>query len=99
MLSRNEIMEILGANREELRRDFGVESMALFGSTARGDVQPQSDVDVLVEIPKPISLFELVTLQLRLQDLLNVPKVDLVLRDAIFPPLRDAILAEALLVA
>jgi predicted nucleotidyltransferase len=99
MLSRNEIMEILGANREGLRRDFGVESMALFGSTARGDAGPLSDVDVLVEIPRPISLFELVALQLRLQELLTVPKVDVVLRDAIFPPLRDAILAEALRVA
>ena len=99
MLSRNEIMEILGANREELRRDFGVESVALFGSTARGHAGPLSDVDLLVEIPKPISLFELVALQLRLQELLNVPKVDLVLRDAIFPPLREAILAEALHVA
>ncbi len=96
MLSRNEIMEILGANREALRRDFGVESMALFGSAARGEARPQSDVDVLVEIPKPISLFELVALQLRLQELLNVQKVDVVLRDAIFPRLRDAILAEAL---
>jgi predicted nucleotidyltransferase len=99
MLSRNEILEILGANREELRRDFGVESMALFGSAARGDARPQSDVDVLVEIPKPISLFELVALQLRLQELLKVQKVDLVLRDAIFPPLRDAILAETLRLA
>jgi predicted nucleotidyltransferase len=99
MLSRNEIMEILGANREELRRDFGVESMALFGSAARGDTRPLSDVDVLVEIPRPISLFELVALQLRLQELLSVRKVDLVLRDAIFPPLRDVILAEALHVA
>jgi predicted nucleotidyltransferase len=96
MLSRNEILETLGANREELRRDFGVESMALFGSAARGDAGPLSDVDVLVESPKPISLFELVALQLRLQELLNVPKVDVVLRDSIFPPLRDAILAEAL---
>jgi predicted nucleotidyltransferase len=99
MLSRSEIMEILGANREGLRRDFGVESMALFGSAARGDAGPLSDVDVLVEIPTPISLFELVALQLRLQELLTVPKVDVVLRDAIFPPLRDAILAEALRVA
>jgi len=46
MLSRNEIMEILGANREGLRRDFGVESMALFGFAARGDGGPVSDVDV-----------------------------------------------------
>jgi predicted nucleotidyltransferase len=96
MLSRDEIMETLRASREELRRDFGVEAMALFGSAARGDAGPQSDIDVLVDVPKPISLFQLVALQLRLQEILSVPKVDVVLRDAIFPPLRAAILAEAL---
>jgi uncharacterized protein len=99
MLSRNEIMAILRTSREELRRDFGVESIALFGSAARGDAGPLSDIDVLVDVPEPISLFELVALQLRLQELLNVAKVDVVLRDAIFPPLRAAILAEALRVA
>ena len=99
MLSRDEIVTILRTNREELRRDFGVESIALFGSVARGDAGPLSDIDVLVDVPKPISLFQLVALQLRLQELLNVPKVDVVLRESIFPPLRDAILAEAVRVA
>jgi len=70
--------------------------MALFGSAARGDAGPLSDIDILVDLPHSISLFRLVALQLRLQELLDAPKVDVVLRDSIFPPLRERILAEAL---
>jgi predicted nucleotidyltransferase len=98
-MTRDRILEILRCSREELRRDFGVESMALFGSVARGDAGPSSDIDILVDVPRPISLFGLVALQLRLQELLNASKVDVVLRDSILPPLRERILAEALRVA
>ena len=98
-MTREEILDTLRRSREELRRDFGVESMALFGSAARGDTIPSSDIDVLIEVERTISLFQLVALQLRLQELLDVPKVDVVLREAIFPPLRERILAEALRVA
>ncbi|MEA2165016.1 MAG: uncharacterized protein QOK37_3143 [Thermoanaerobaculia bacterium] len=98
-MSRDEIIETLRGVREELRRDYGVESIALFGSAARGDAGPLSDIDILVDMPRPISLFRLVSLQLRLQEILNAPKVDVVMRDAIFPRLRERILAEALRVA
>jgi hypothetical protein len=99
MLSRDQIVEIIRRNADNLRRDFGVESVALFGSVARGEAGPFSDIDLLVDVPKTISLFRLVELQLRLQALLDHPKVDVVLRDSIFPPLRDAIFAEELRVA
>ena len=99
MMSRDEIIDILRGSREELRRDFGVESIALFGSAARGDAGPSSDIDILVDVQRPISLFRLVALQLRLQEILQAPKVDVVMRDAIFPGLRERILAEALRVA
>ena len=98
-MSRDEIIETLRGSREELRRDFGVESIALFGSAARGDAGPSSDIDILVDVQRPISLFRLVALQLRLQEILHAPKVDVVMRDAIFPGIRDRILAEALRVA
>ena len=98
MPSREHILRILMENAEDLRRDFGVESLALFGSAARGENGPSSDVDVLVDLPGSISLFKLVALRLRLEDLLGA-RVDVVLRDAIYPPLRETILAEALRVA
>ena len=99
MPSRDEILRILSTSREELQRDFGVEDIALFGSAARDEAGPSSDVDVLVDIRRSVSLFELVALRLRLEELLGVSNVDVVLRDSIFPPLREKILAEALRVA
>src|SRR5262245_19737600 len=98
-MSRDEIMEILRRSHEDLRREFGVESIALFGSAARGDAGPDSDIDILVDVPGPISLFQLVALRLRLQELLGVGEVDVVLRDSILPELRESILGEALRVA
>ena len=50
-------------------------------------------------MPGPISLFQLVALRLRLQELLDAPDIDVVLRDSILPQLRETILAEALRVA
>jgi predicted nucleotidyltransferase len=99
MRSRDEILRLLLAHREELQREFGVEDMALFGSVSRNDARSDSDVDVLVDIPHPLTLFQLVALQLRLEDLLNVPRVDVVLADSIHGPLMNAILAEAVSVA
>ncbi|HKO55670.1 MAG TPA: nucleotidyltransferase family protein [Thermoanaerobaculia bacterium] len=99
MRSRDEILALLLDHREELRRDFGVEQIALFGSAARNASGPGSDIDVLVDIPHPLTLFQLVALRLRLEEVLDTPRVDVVLRDSILAPLRDAILAEAVSVA
>jgi len=99
MHSRDEILALLRKHRDELRRDFGVERTALFGSAARDNAGPDSDVDVLVDIPHTLTLFQLVALRLRLEEVLEVPRVDVVLRDSILPPIRDAILAEAASVA
>ncbi|MBC8154470.1 MAG: nucleotidyltransferase family protein [Bacteroidetes bacterium] len=49
----------------------------LFGSRARGEATPLSDVDILVELETAVTLFDFVRMQLQLEDLLQVP-VDLV---------------------
>jgi predicted nucleotidyltransferase len=58
-------------------RDSGVRGMALFGSTARNEAGPHSDVDLLLDIDfaaKPgFSLFDLARIQATLQDDLGVP--------------------------
>lgn len=63
------------AHREELRR-FGVVSLILFGSVARDQAGPQSDVDLLGELKRPTGYFTLVRLQEHLEHLLNA-RVDL----------------------
>ncbi|SEV90862.1 nucleotidyltransferase family protein [Thermococcus thioreducens] len=50
----SEIENILRAHKEDLRRRFGVSSIAIFGSYARGEETELSDVDILVEFERPI---------------------------------------------
>jgi len=94
-MTRSELLEQLTANLADLRAEFGVVSLHLFGSMARGDEDGDSDVDLLVEFERPIGLLRFVGLKLRLEELLGRP-VDLVEPDALHPRLRDRILAEAI---
>jgi predicted nucleotidyltransferase len=91
---------ILSASMDELREKFGVESIAVFGSTARNEARSDSDVDVLVEFDPEakVGLFKFIRLQWQLEELLE-NKVDLVTRGGLFPQLRDIILEEAVYVS
>jgi hypothetical protein len=75
---------------------YRVRELALFGSAARGDARPDSDVDLLVvfEDDARVSLFTLIDLQAELSTLFNRP-VDLVPKDGLKPVLRQEVLAEA----
>jgi predicted nucleotidyltransferase len=91
---RDSVLEILEINRGSLKR-YGVEAISLFGSVARGDAGPRSDVDLLVDVQRGTTLFGLARLQHYLEDLLGRP-VDLVTRDALRPQMRGSIMAEAI---
>lgn len=95
-MKRDEALEILSEHQDELRRKYGVKSLALFGSVARNDATERSDVDVLVDFEQTVTLFDLVALQLDLERLLAVNKVDVVMRDSIYPQIRESILSEAI---
>lgn len=75
-------------------KSHAVQELWLFGSAAREEMQAASDVDILVDFSRPVSLFEFVRLLWKLESLLERP-VDLVTRDALKPQLRDQILREA----
>ncbi len=77
--------------------DRGVNSLAVFGSFARGDFSPESDLDLLVDFNRPIGLFEFIRLKLFLEKATGC-RVDLVTPDALHPALRDQILGEAVYV-
>jgi predicted nucleotidyltransferase len=70
----------------------GATSLFLFGSTARDDARPGSDLDLFIEYDpaKKFSLVDLVGLKLLLEDELGVG-VDLTTRDSLHPKLRDQI--------
>jgi predicted nucleotidyltransferase len=93
-LTKQELKKILTANRSELQK-LGVVSLAVFGSVARDDSSQKSDIDLLVEFDRDISLFHLFEIQHRLEDIIGVSKVDLIQKSAVHPALRERILSEA----
>jgi len=72
---------------------YGVKKIGLFGSCVRGQMTADSDIDILVEIEKDISLLDFVGLKLEIEEALN-RKVDLVEYNTIKPLLRERILNE-----
>jgi len=74
-------------------QNHGISRAGLFGSYVKDEQTEESDVDILVELSKKISLLEFVRIKLDLEDKLN-KKVDLVEYQAIKPRLKDRILSE-----
>ena len=96
-MERDEALRLLSGQKVEIRRRFGVKSMSLFGSTARDEAGPDSDVDVLVEFEPTAtpSLLDFIDLKHFLSDELKMG-VDLVDRRTIIPELRNSILSGAI---
>ncbi len=92
-MTREEVQRRLSDQRAELA-ELGVRSLAIFGSVARGEAAPGSDVDLLVAFDRAIGLFHFFRVQRRLEQILGC-RVDLAMRDAVKPQLRDRILGEA----
>jgi predicted nucleotidyltransferase len=92
---RERVLGVLRRHEVELRAR-GVTRLALFGSTARGDLGPKSDVDLLIEVDAAsrFGLFAFLDLKNHLAGLLGRP-VDLAFPDAMRPRLRAAVLRDA----
>ncbi len=93
MMDHQKVNHIIQKHRSELN-ELGICSLAVFGSTARGEADEDSDIDILVEFNRPIGLLHFSKVRLRLETLLDHP-VDLVSRNALIDELKDDILAEA----
>lgn len=74
-------------------KEAGVLRSSVFGSVARGEAAENSDVDILVDLPRGTSLFDLVDLQNRLQLILG-KKVDIGTYRSIKSSLKERILSE-----
>lgn len=96
-MERDEVIATLKGHRRELD-EFGIRSISLFGSLAREEAGPASDVDVLVEFDGPPTFDQYMGLKVRLEDLLGAP-VDLATPRSLRDRVRDQILQEAVRVA
>ena len=89
--TRRSILKTLADHREEVRR-FGVRSIGLFGSVARSQATPTSDLDFLVELENPT--FDAYMGLLEFLEKLFERPVDLVLANTLKPRLREPILRD-----
>lgn len=72
---------------------YGVTKADVFGSVARGDATQQSDIDLLIQLPKKASLLDYIGLKQDLEEALGRP-VDLVEYEAIKPRLKPYIMQD-----
>jgi uncharacterized protein len=86
-MDRQAILDCLRAKAPALREKYRLESLAVFGSMARGDDREGSDVDVLVTFEGGADFHRFMGLKLDLEDLLQRP-VDLGTPDTLRPALR-----------
>jgi len=93
-MDRDLILSTLRRHAADLKR-LGASSLFLFGSVARNDAGPSSDVDLFFDFDDPrFSLIELITLRDRIAELLHA-KADVMSRGSIHPLLRNDIEASA----
>jgi len=78
-----------------LARAHGARNLQLFGSVARGEERPDSDLDLLVEMEPGRSLLDHIALKQDLEDLLG-RDIDVVTEQSLHPRLRDRVLREAI---
>jgi uncharacterized protein len=91
--SLDEIIRVLREELPRLRKSHGVRSLGVFGSYLRGEQKKRSDLDVLIEFRQTPGLIGFIGLRNELSDRLGV-KVDLVMKDALKPSVRDRVLSE-----
>jgi len=96
-MGRDDVIRQLKVNLNRFS-EFKIKSLAIFGSVARDEAKPNSDVDILVEFEGPATFDLYMELKLFLEDLLGRP-VDLVTRKGVRPELAPYVEQEARRVA
>ncbi len=95
MKTLEEIKKILKEHKKELREIYFIKNLSVFGSYVRGEQTPESDIDILVEFEKPITLIQFIKLENYLSKLLGL-KVDLVIKKSLKPYIKKQVLKEAI---
>ena len=93
MKTLDEIKKLIGQYRQELKEKFKVKEIGIFGSTIRGEQRQTSDIDLLVDFKDEADLFDLMGLDLFLEEKLN-QRVDVVPKRAIREEIKDRVLKE-----
>lgn len=94
MMNGSTILSLLRQNKDVLRTEFGVKDIGLFGSYAMGDFTDTSDIDILVELERPIG-WKYFDLEKFLANLFN-KKIDMVTKNALKADMKPTVLRQVL---
>jgi uncharacterized protein len=92
MITKTEILSKLTELKPILYKDFAVKEIGLFGSYSDNSNSEESDIDILIELEKPIG-WKFFTLELFLENVFN-KKIDLVTKNALKEQIKDQILKQ-----
>ena len=93
-MSRRDVLKEKRTAILEIAERYGAKNVRIFGSSARGDVGPESDVDLLVDLEPGRNLFDLGGFLYEVQELLGVP-VDVVTEKGLRDHVRSSVLRDA----
>ena len=96
-MDKSHIIDLIAQHRLDLSK-LGVCSLALFGSVARGEAGPNSDIDILVNFQGSVTFDQYMETKFLLEDLLGC-RVDLVIEQALRPQVRPFVEEDAIYVA
>lgn len=89
----SDIEKIIQKNRKELEERYNLKEIGVFGSYTHGKQKKDSDIDILVEVKRPMGFVKFIKLEKYLSKLLDI-KVDLVTKKALKPYIGQRILQE-----
>jgi len=93
MTNFEEIREVIQKHKNELREQYGLKEIGIFGSYVRGEQKEESDLDILVELEKPVGFVRFLKLEKALTQLLGL-HVEIVTKKALKPHIGKRILQE-----
>jgi len=97
MKNKDEILRIIKALQDEIRKKYKVKEIGVFGSVIRGEQKAASDIDILVDFEDSADLFDFVGLGFYLEEKLG-QKVDVVPKRGLKKAIRESVLKEVVTV-
>jgi hypothetical protein len=95
MSIKSEVLQYIKENKERFKKEYGIKNIWLFGSVARGEDTPSSDIDLMVEFDKsyPMNFKRLFGIKFEIEKKFK-KKVDILEKEAVKPRLKGYILKD-----